>query len=125
MNRNDSSAFARQLEYRLVEFAVRIVAMSENMPKTYAGQYFSKQILRSGSAPALIYAEVRGAESDKDFKHKMSLVLKELRETHVNLQIVQRSKIFPSHRLEELLNEANQLVAIFTKSVKTIKDKLK
>ena len=115
---------AQQLEERLIQFAIRLVRVSDRLPNSYSGQHFGKQIVRSGSAPALLYAEARGAESDADFKHKCSLVLKELRETYVNLKIISGAEHLKATKLEELLRENNELISIFVATVRTVKAKL-
>ena len=66
---------------RLIDFSVAIINLSESLPKTYAGNHIAGQILRSGTSPAPNYGEARGAESKKDFVHKLGIVLKELNET--------------------------------------------
>ncbi|MBN4081342.1 four helix bundle protein, partial [Caldithrix abyssi] len=79
---------SEQLENRLIDFAVDIMNLAETLPNTRSGNYISGQIIRSGTAPALLYGEVRAAESKKDFIHKMKIALKELRETLVSLKII-------------------------------------
>lgn len=76
-----SQSQADALEDRLIEFAVRIVNLSANLPRTPAGRHIANQILRSGTSPAPNYGEARGAESRADFVHKLRVVLKELNET--------------------------------------------
>ena len=73
------------LEDRLVDFAVIILDITEKLPNTYGSNHLSKQITRSGTAPALIYGEAQAAESKADFVHKMKMGLKELRETYICL----------------------------------------
>ena len=84
------------LEERLIEFACAIVEIVGMIPKNIIGNHFSGQLIRSGSSPALNYAEARDAESKNDFIHKMKIVLKELRETYVCLKIIDR-KVFQIH----------------------------
>src|SRR5699024_8451651 len=79
-----------ELQERLINFSVLIVTLVETMPKTQAGHHFGRQLLRSGSSPALNYGESQSAESKNDFIHKLSIVLKELRESYVNLIIIKR-----------------------------------
>lgn len=111
-----------ELENRLVQFAVSLIELCKHFEKDFAGEYLSKQLLRSGSAPALNYGEAQGAESKRDFIHKSSIVLKELRETNVNLKIVSGAAICKkTDLLEKVLDESNQLVSIFYKSVDTAK----
>jgi len=66
------------------------------------------------------------AESRSDFIHKMKISLKELRETRVwLLMIIRASIISPTSKLELLLDENNQLISIFVKSIDTAKRKSK
>ena len=118
------NAKSAQLEQRLIDFAVRIVRLAADLPGSFAGAHFGKQILRSGSAPALLYGEARAAESDKDFRHKCSIALKELRETHINLKIITQSGLYPTDRLVDLLDENNQLIGIFVRTVRTMDTKI-
>ena len=114
---------AQLLEERLIAFAVRIVKVADALPKTYSGQHFAKQIVRSGSSPALNYGEARGSESDKDFRHKIAIALKELRETHINLQIVGQSGLLPINDLAGVIDENNQLISIFVATVRSLDKK--
>ena len=66
------------------------------------------------------YGEAQSAESRNDFVHKMKVALKELRETHVWLRIIQRKPLIdPAERLEPLLDECNELISIFVTSINT------
>lgn len=113
------------LEERLINFAVLIVDISESMPKSYAGNHLSGQLLRSGTSPALNYGEAQGGESRKDFIHKIKIVLKELRETYVCLKIIQRSSLFTDEdKLAKALVENNELISIFVKSAETAQKNL-
>ncbi|HEY6232621.1 MAG TPA: four helix bundle protein [Pyrinomonadaceae bacterium] len=58
-----SQAQADKLEERLINFAVRIVILSANLPKTIAGKHVARQILRSGTSPAPNYGEARGQKA--------------------------------------------------------------
>jgi four helix bundle protein len=72
----------------------------------------------------LNYGEAQSAESSKDFVHKMSIVLKELRETWVCLEIIRKAKLFPiTQLLSSVLKENNELISIFVKSIETSKKK--
>lgn len=94
------------------------------MPSTKAANHLAGQLLRSGTSPALNYAEAQGGESKNDFIHKIKIVLKELRETQVCLKIIHKTKLFKSEdELKAALKEATELVAIFAKSAKTAESK--
>jgi len=110
------------LEERLVDLAVRIINASEALPDSKAGKHIAGQIIRSGTSPAPNYGEAQAAESSADFIHKMKISLKELRETKVWLKIINKSEmITPVSRLNELIEECDQLIAIFFKSIETAK----
>ena len=108
------------LEERLISFSVNILNLAEQLPNTRNGNYIGGQIIRSGTAPALIYGEAQSAESRKDFIHKMKIALKELRETHIALKII-KSKPLVKHfdKVDELILECNELISIFISSIKT------
>ena len=111
-----------ELEQRLIIFAVRIIKLAEYNKKNYAGYHMLKQIIRSATSVPLNYGEAQGGESINDFIHKMQIVLKELRETYINLRIVKQSNLnSKKNELENLLIENNELISIFIKSVETAK----
>ena len=110
------------LEDRLIDLAVRIIKIADSLPKNKVGKHIAGQLIRSGTSPAANYAEAQGAESRADFIHKIKLGLKELRETNVWLRIIIRAELIkPVTKLEPLMDENNQLISIFVKSVKTAK----
>jgi four helix bundle protein len=108
------------LEERLIDFAVRIIRLAESLPRTPIGNHIRGQISRSGTSPAPNYAEAQSAESRNDSVHKINVVLKELRETRVWLLIIIRAALIkPATSLQPLLQETNELIAIFVNSVRT------
>ena len=115
----DSQVIADQLENRLIDFAVRIIKLSNRLPKTPAGKHISGQILRCGTSPAPNYGEARAAESRADFIHKVRVVLKELNETSIWLRIIERSGLLKAELLVEIVVENGELCRIFAKSLKT------
>jgi four helix bundle protein len=86
----------QDLEERLISFAVLVIEIIESMTNTRAANHMGSQLLRSGTSPALNYGEARSGESRNDFIHKIKIVLKELRESHVGLRIIHRSRLFSS-----------------------------
>ena len=120
-----SNERAQAMEKRLIKFGVDIIKLCREMPNDIVGRHLAKQILRSGTAPALLYAEARGAESDKDFRHKCSLVLKESRETHVNLQLIHGAEVLPQPRIDPIEDEANQLVSIYVRTVQKMDERIR
>jgi len=110
------------IEERLIDFAVRIIRTAESLPKSKAGSHIAGQIIRSGTSPASNYGEAQSAESRSDFIHKMKIALKELRETRIWLLMIGRATLIkPVSKLDSLLDESNQLIAIFVTSINTVK----
>ena len=107
------------IQERLIDFAVRTVRLCGSLPRTQAARHVSGQLLRSGTAPAAHYAEARGAESTRDFVHKLRICLKELNESNIWLQIIQRSDMIPAGRLTELIQECRELSRIVNASIRT------
>ena len=108
------------LEDRLVNFSVLVIEMTDTLMNTRAGNYYAGQLIRSGNSPALNYGEAQSGESRNDFIHKLKIILKELRETRVALKVIQ--KIPLSKRLDIIeggMNECNELISIFVKSIET------
>ena len=114
-----SQTKADELEERLIDFAVRIIKLSANLPKTSAGKHIAGQILRSGTSPAPNYGEARGAESHADFVHKLGIALKELNETSIWLRVIHRSELIKSQLLSDIIQETSELCRIFATSLKT------
>ena len=107
------------LEDRLIEFAGQVCRLIEKLPSDRVGNHVAGQLLRAGTAPAPNYGEAQGAESRRDFIHKLRLCLKELRETQVWLKFVRHLEIIPGPDLEPALAESDQLIAIFVAGIAT------
>jgi four helix bundle protein len=77
------------------------------------------------TSAALNYGEAQSAQSPRDFLHKMRLCLKELRESLVNLKIQKVANLIKDlNKLDDLIVENNQLIAIFVTSIKTSEQKI-
>ena len=101
--------------------AVLFLRIWDSLPYTRTGGHIAYQLLRSGTSPAPNYAEARGAESDKDFIHKLGIVLKELNESHVWLNIIERSAMLPQEDLTDLKQECTTMCRIIAASINTVK----
>jgi four helix bundle protein len=113
------------IEERLINFAVRVIKLCSHIPQTQAGRHVAGQLLRSGTAPAAHYAEARGAESSKDFLHKLRLCQKELNESHVWLKITGKSELLSEPGFHEILKENDELCRIIGASIRTTSHKHK
>lgn len=108
------------LEDRLLEFAARIVELTESLPNTRAGNHIAGQLLRCGTSSLSNHGEVEAAESRRDFLHKLRICLKELRETKRWLRLIGRlRKPGRPANLVICLNEIEEPIRIFVASVGT------
>jgi four helix bundle protein len=115
----------KEIENRLVDFAAAVINMRESLEHSEICDNLFGQITRSSTSAALNYGEALGAESRKDFAHKIGIVLKEIRESYNTLRIISKSGFYRSDKkdLDAIINECNQLVAIFHKTALTLKNK--
>lgn len=107
------------LEERLIDFGVVVCGVAQSLPRTSIGSHIAHQLVRSGLSPAANYGEAQSAESRRDFIHKLKMCLKELRETQVWLKYGQRLELGPPVGLEDAIQESDELIAIFVKSLET------
>ena len=113
------------LAERLLDFAVRAGKVVDALPDTRLGRHIAGQLVRCSTSPAPNYAEACGAESKKDFIHKMGICLKELRESKCWLDLIVRSELLPEQRLVPLSDECHELTLIIGKSIVTAKNNLR
>ncbi len=112
------------LEERLLQYSVRIIKIVEQLPNTKAGKHVAGQLLRSGTSPYPNHGEAQAAESPRDFIHKLSISLKELRETQRWLKLIQYVPLIKKTELiSNSLDETDELIKIFVASIKTAKKK--
>ena len=107
------------LEGRLLDYAVRIIRLVDALPATRAGRHVSDQLLRCGTSPLANHGELQGAESRKDFIHKLGVCLKEIRETRRWLRLIHRVPSVAPSKVEPLLSETEALIKIFSASIRT------
>ncbi len=112
---------SEELSDRLLDFAAAVGKLVEELPDTRMARHIAGQLVRSATSPAPNYEEGCAAESRADFIHKLSICLKELRESRLWLRLIVRSELLPCSRLEQLLDESSQLSNILAQSIVTAK----
>ena len=117
---------AYDLEERLLEYAVQIIRVVDQVPKTRAGNHVAGQLLRAGTSAYPNHGEAQAAESPKDFVHKLRISLKELRESQRWLKLLRRLALVKKPELlDGIIEETEELIKIFFKSIKTVDMKQK
>src|SRR5262249_28533078 len=112
-----------ELQTRTKQFALRIIRLFGALPMTTEAQVLGKQLLRSGTSVGAHYREGHRARSNAEFISKLEVGLQELEETAYRLELLMESGILPAGRLADLIEETNQLTAIFVTCVKRAKEK--
>ena len=110
-----------ELRQRTKDFAIRIVKLVAALPNDRHGDVLGRQILKSGTSIGANYREALRASSRKHFISILEIVLREADETQYWLELLSESGLIKPEKLSELIDESNQLVAIFAASVKTAK----
>jgi len=109
----------RDLPQRSFDFALRVVKLCQILDhKPGVSRTLASQLLRSASSIGANVEEGQGSQSKADFTAKYYVACKEARETHYWLRLLAAAKIVPAERLTDLIDEANQLIAILTTIVK-------
>lgn len=123
--KDESGQQREDLRQRTKEFALRVVRMYGALPQTAEAQVLGKQVLRSGTSVGANYREAYRARSDTEFVAKIGDCLKELEETAYWFELLTESDIVATNRLASLVDEANQLIAIFTTIAKRVRSRLR
>ena len=112
----------KDLKPRTKEFALRIIRMYCALPKAIVAQVLGKQVLRSSTSVGANYRGANRARSKVEFISKMGDCLKELDETAYWLELLVESGIVRQANMAELLNETDQLTAIFVAIINKAKN---
>jgi four helix bundle protein len=110
---------------RTALFSLRIIRLVESLPNGKTEAVLGKQLLRSGTSVGANYRSACRAKSTSDFIYKMSIVEEEADETIYWLELMNEAGLTKLEDIKELLEEANQLLAMTVASIKTAKCKNK
>ncbi len=108
-----------ELRKRTKQFALRIIRLSQHLPRSTEAQVLGKQLLRSGTSVGANYRAAGRSRSKAEFVSKIGIVVEEADETVFWLECLVESGIVKEELLKDLLVEANELVAIFAASHRT------
>ena len=116
------SEFAEEFKTRTKQFALRCLNLLKHLPKDSASQIIGKQLFRSASSVAANYRAVCRARSNAEFYSKLSIVVEEADETVFWLEMIIEGKILPKKKMDNLLKEAKEILAVVSTSRKTFKE---
>jgi four helix bundle protein len=113
------------LKRRTKQFGLRVIKLVEALPNTPTAKTIGNQLLRSGMSVGANYRAACRGKSKADFIAKAGISLEEADECLYWMELIQEAEIIQAERLKDLSQEANELVAIFTASIKTARAHLK
>src|SRR5512136_559171 len=102
------------LRVRTKDFALRVIRLYSALPNRVEAQVVGKQVLRSGTSVGANYREAHRARSNAEFVSKVGDCLKELEETEYWLELLVDSGAVSTGKMAPLLQETDELLAIFT-----------
>jgi four helix bundle protein len=110
---------------RTKEFAHRCVKLALALPETALGKHIRGQLIRCSTSVAANYRATCLSQSKAGFIAKISIVLEETDESAFWLEFIIDEKLLNKNLVEPLLQEAEELTAIFASSRKTANTKNK
>ncbi|NNG00070.1 MAG: four helix bundle protein [Desulfobacteraceae bacterium] len=102
------------LEERTAVFGETVIEFCKNMPCDRVNDELVKQFIRSGTSIGANYMEANGAESKKDFRHKIAICKKESKETKHWIRMIAKANPEKNQRCKDLWKEAQELTLIFS-----------
>jgi four helix bundle protein len=117
----DNKEFSKLLELRTKKFAIMVIKLSSSLPTTIEARVLKNQLTKSGTSIGANYREANRSRSKADFKNKIKISESEASETVYWLEIIQEINWSENINIETVLNEANEILAIFS----SISNKLK
>ena len=115
----------QELKQRTKNLALRMLELVAALPRSIQDRAIPNQLVRSGTSVAANYRAACRARSKNEFIAKVGLVLEETDETQLWLELIIESKLLSAKRVQSLLNETSELVAIFVTTRKSASASLK
>ncbi|HBO74080.1 MAG TPA: four helix bundle protein [Marinilabiliales bacterium] len=110
----NNKEFGKQMEERTKRFAISIITVSSAFTKTSEGLVIKNQLTKSGTSIGANYREANRSKSQADFKNKIKICEGEASETIYWLEIIESLNRIETNTLKPIMDEANELLAIFT-----------
>jgi len=112
--------FVTALKARTKKFVLDAIRFYQMLPKTEEGRVIGRQFIRSASSVGANYRAACRSRSKAEFYSKLSIVIEEADETAFWIEVLGESGITDTEKINPLLKEANEILAIMAKARKTI-----
>ena len=110
---------AEELKARCKQFSLRVMRLVRALPEDRISRTIANQLVRSGTSVAANNRAACLARSPADFASKVGIAVEESDESALSGELIIEDNILPTKQVESLLQEANELTAIFCASIKT------
>ena len=108
-----------ELKSRTKRFGLDVIKLIETLPKGETSYVLRRQLLRSATSVGANYRATCRGHSKAEFIAKLGIALEEADESLFWMEMITEAKIVPENKIADLMDEANQLLAILTASSKT------
>ena len=108
-----------EMKKRTKAFALRVIRLVEALPKNRVADVVGRQLLRCGTSVGANYRAACRARSQADFVAKLGIVEEEADESVYWMELLVEAGMVESAKLESLMKEADELLAITVASIKT------
>jgi four helix bundle protein len=112
-----------EMKNRTKQFALRVIRLVESLPETRTANVIGNQLLRSGTSVGAYYRAACRAKSTADFINKLAIVEEETDESNYWIELLIESNQVKKSLVENLLNEADEILSIVVSAIKTSKEK--
>lgn len=111
------------LESRTAKFSENLILFLKTLKETSLNKPIISQCIRSGTSIGANYCEADGAESRKDFQHKIGICKKEAKETKYWIHMLSLLHSERKDELRVLWKESHEFVLIFSKIILSSREK--
>jgi four helix bundle protein len=113
-----------EFKNRTKKLAIWVIKLTEELPKSRAAEVIGRQLLRSATSVGANYRAACRGKSTADVIAKLAIVEEEADETFYWMELLVESGLVPAARIEELMHETNELIAMTVASIKTLRKRL-
>ena len=114
-----------EFQNRTKALALRVIRLVEALPRTTTGSVIGRQLLRCATSVGANYRAACRARSTSDMIAKLKIVEEEADETLYWMELLAEAGIMPKDRLEPLMSEADELLAMTVASIKTLRRRVR
>jgi len=120
MNKLSNTEFNEKWKKRTKEFALKVIELSDELPKKESARVINRQLLRVATSVAANFRAACRGRSKQEFYSKLCIVVEEADETQFWLELLQESKLIDEIKIKPFIDEISEILAITT----SIKNKL-